>query len=590
MPPLTVVLTRPEGRNEGLAGELRARGLEVCVEPLVEIEPLDTGPIDVGGLRLGDRDERHRRATPAGADARPAAPRRGDRSCDGRRLGLGRRPRSGGVHAGGAAGGAAASGRPRCSSPARRARGRSSRTSSARTSSRSTARRERRPAAPLRGRPRRARLAVGGALARRTRAVDPGRLDRTGDDPGGRRARHSRARRGGDADARRADLGRVARGAVASARVRHVPDRLRPSGRLRRHVPRRDQADRAGRADHRHHARHPAAGGAAGRARAREHDRRTCRSGCISPSSTRASAGRGGRSRCVTRGPVLRRARQRAARSRRRAGRDRRRARARQSRYALETISRTFHGRDLFAPAAAHLAIGVPLAELGPPIDPDALVRLDLPEPASARRGSTRRALRRQLRQHRPQPDARRTSSEVGIVPGTQVELELGGRAVLRGRRADVRRRQAGRRDPLRGQLPEHVGRDQPRQRRELLHAHAGPVDPHPPPVARSPRKSRPGRSRAGETMSRTCPFSGVKADVRPPPASPIRPLRAALRSTAVSALGRAAILVVRGVVRVAGPDALRCSALSHAVRSNRTCPAGTGRGSRGRRRRARST
>src|SRR5262245_59519083 len=34
--------------------------------------------------------------------------------------------------------------------------------------------------------------------------------------------------------------------------------------------------------------------------------------------------------------------------------------------YALESISRTFHGRDLFSPAAAHLATGVPLAELGP--------------------------------------------------------------------------------------------------------------------------------------------------------------------------------------------------------------------------------
>src|SRR5690348_11602350 len=49
--------------------------------------------------------------------------------------------------------------------------------------------------------------------------------------------------------------------------------------------------------------------------------------------------------------------------------------------YALETISRTFHGRDLFAPAAAHLAIGVALADLGPPIDPELLVRLDLPQP-----------------------------------------------------------------------------------------------------------------------------------------------------------------------------------------------------------------
>ena len=49
--------------------------------------------------------------------------------------------------------------------------------------------------------------------------------------------------------------------------------------------------------------------------------------------------------------------------------------------YALETVSRTFHGRDIFAPAAAHLANGVPLSELGPPIDPSALVRLELPEP-----------------------------------------------------------------------------------------------------------------------------------------------------------------------------------------------------------------
>ncbi len=49
--------------------------------------------------------------------------------------------------------------------------------------------------------------------------------------------------------------------------------------------------------------------------------------------------------------------------------------------YALDSVSRTFHGRDLFSPAAAHLALGVALSELGPPVDPDALVRLDLPQP-----------------------------------------------------------------------------------------------------------------------------------------------------------------------------------------------------------------
>src|SRR5262249_56774967 len=49
--------------------------------------------------------------------------------------------------------------------------------------------------------------------------------------------------------------------------------------------------------------------------------------------------------------------------------------------YALESVSRTFHGRDLFSPAAAHLALGVELAELGPPSPVDALARPGLPVP-----------------------------------------------------------------------------------------------------------------------------------------------------------------------------------------------------------------
>lgn len=46
-------------------------------------------------------------------------------------------------------------------------------------------------------------------------------------------------------------------------------------------------------------------------------------------------------------------------------------------RYHLTHVSQTFHGRDIFAPAAAHLAAGVPIAELGPPISD--LVTLPLP-------------------------------------------------------------------------------------------------------------------------------------------------------------------------------------------------------------------
>jgi S-adenosylmethionine hydrolase len=49
--------------------------------------------------------------------------------------------------------------------------------------------------------------------------------------------------------------------------------------------------------------------------------------------------------------------------------------------YRLPVISSSFHGRDLFAPAAAHLAMGLPLEFLGPSLDPRSLVLLDWPEP-----------------------------------------------------------------------------------------------------------------------------------------------------------------------------------------------------------------
>ncbi len=49
--------------------------------------------------------------------------------------------------------------------------------------------------------------------------------------------------------------------------------------------------------------------------------------------------------------------------------------------YRLAPVSRTFHARDIFAPAAAHIARGVPIAEFGPALDPASLVRLNLPAP-----------------------------------------------------------------------------------------------------------------------------------------------------------------------------------------------------------------
>jgi len=49
--------------------------------------------------------------------------------------------------------------------------------------------------------------------------------------------------------------------------------------------------------------------------------------------------------------------------------------------WRLEPVSATFHGRDVFAPVAAHLAAGEPLAAGGEPLDPDLLVELELPRP-----------------------------------------------------------------------------------------------------------------------------------------------------------------------------------------------------------------
>lgn len=43
--------------------------------------------------------------------------------------------------------------------------------------------------------------------------------------------------------------------------------------------------------------------------------------------------------------------------------------------YMLESVSRTFHGRDVFAPVAGHLAAGLDPLRLGEVIDPDGLVR-----------------------------------------------------------------------------------------------------------------------------------------------------------------------------------------------------------------------
>src|ERR1700722_19449437 len=55
-------------------------------------------------------------------------------------------------------------------------------------------------------------------------------------------------------------------------------------------------------------------------------------------------------------------------------------------RHRLTHVSATFHGRDIFAPAAAYLWRGTPISALGPEFDPKTILPLDLPLPAESRR------------------------------------------------------------------------------------------------------------------------------------------------------------------------------------------------------------
>jgi len=47
--------------------------------------------------------------------------------------------------------------------------------------------------------------------------------------------------------------------------------------------------------------------------------------------------------------------------------------------YFIQPVSRTFHGRDIFAPVAAHMAAGKPLDAFGPRISAEDMVQLEIP-------------------------------------------------------------------------------------------------------------------------------------------------------------------------------------------------------------------
>jgi len=99
--------------------------------------------------------------------------------------------------------------------------------------------------------------------------------------------------------------------------------------------------------------------------------------------------------------------------------------------HRLEPVSATFHGRDIFAPVAAHLARGAELADAGDPLDPAELELVDLPEPRSEDGVLVAHALVVDRFGNVSLDADHDHLAGSGITLGNQVELEAGGERYL---------------------------------------------------------------------------------------------------------------------------------------------------------------
>ena len=244
--------------------------------------------------------------------------------------------------------------------------------------------------------------------AHRRRA--PGGLDRAADDRVAASVGFDDRRRGGVTRSRRARAASRRFVGIVTASFHHLSLRLRAHddfvgtchGVIKRIAP--------GVGDHRHHARHRAAGVLPGALVLRN----TLAYLPVGVHLAVVDPGVGGSRRPLAlrdvNGDLFVGPGQRAARPRRRASAAIESAHELANpAYALEPVSRTFHGRDLFSPAAAHLALGVELGRARPAACAGRARAARLAEPVVGRGHSRReRALRRSLREHAAEHDARR--------------------------------------------------------------------------------------------------------------------------------------------------------------------------------------
>ena len=91
--------------------------------------------------------------------------------------------------------------------------------------------------------------------------------------------------------------------------------------------------------------------------------------------------------------------------------------------FRLEPVSATFHGRDLFAPVAAHIALGARLDEAGSKFEPGELTRLDLPSPEPTDGGVRAHALFADAYGNVSLDLDAEAAERAGLQPGRRMEL-----------------------------------------------------------------------------------------------------------------------------------------------------------------------
>jgi S-adenosyl-L-methionine hydrolase (adenosine-forming) len=94
--------------------------------------------------------------------------------------------------------------------------------------------------------------------------------------------------------------------------------------------------------------------------------------------------------------------------------------------YRLEPVAHTFHGRDVFAPASAHLAAGVELKDLGPAIAASDLVRIDVPAPSVGKRRIRATVLYVDRFGNVQLNLTRDDLAQIGVEAGSKLEVEVG--------------------------------------------------------------------------------------------------------------------------------------------------------------------